>query len=496
LQLRLVKNKPLFTSTCALVLALIAAWAAYAWLGHKLIEAVYRSENTGIVGNIMAGRAVTRLAEYYYAADSMLLVATVRFLSGCVIFLLLLAVMKQPLGMVITAVTLLVCSFFIFSIGELFPSTIKLLHLNVFPYFAYMEAFEPDETLAYRERPFRNQKKEVRHSEEALLYGVELPPTMWEWITDEHGFRNSQSRPSTDVVVLGDSFIEWGDNEAETFGKRLEGHLNGLTVTNLGKAGYNPFQYLEVFKRYGKPMKPKYAFFCFYEGNDINEMRSYLQWKRGGGSYSDIYKLASQSMFQRYWFALFQTVRVIRDNLWMTLQFTAKRILNENYIYHPDIVVLRANNKEYKTLFIDRFRDESTEEMLQSEEWRQLRNILNDFKRISAENNIIPFIIYIPTTLHIYIDYMADDSGKNPLAYRDEQLALKSNMENAMLTLVRELRIDLINLVPFYERAAKEGKMVYDVLNSHWSAEGREIAARAAADLLNSRYIVPYKQAK
>jgi hypothetical protein len=314
-------------------------------------------------------------------------------------------------------------------------------------------------------------------------YGVDVRPRTLEWITDENGFRNSQSRASSDIVIIGDSFIEYGDNEEDTFGKRLEQSLNGLTVINLGKAGYNPFQYLEVFKRYGLAQKPQFALFCFYEGNDISEMKMYLRWKRGEGSYYG----SSQTFMQKYWAALFQTTRLLTGGLWQALEAGLRQIYPQSY--HPDIVVVRLSvNRQYRTLFVDRLKVRSTGDMLQSEEWSELRKILNAFKNISAKNGIVPLIMYIPSVAHIYADYSTGESGGNWLAARDAQIAVKNNEENAMGAVAQELKIELVNLVALFEEAARQGKMVYETLDSHWNAEGREIAARYVADLLKSKY--------
>jgi hypothetical protein len=483
-----IRSHILLIASCCVFLSVIVVWTVYALLAHKLIKTVYASNSVGLVNTLMASRSVTRLDEYYFAADGILLSATIWIVLVCIGSLLLLAVIKQPLGMLVTAITFLLFSFAVFAIGDLIPSMVTPLRLNVLPYFAYMQTYMPDETLAYRERPFHALKQQRSSSAYQRLNGLELPPRTFEWITDGQGFRNSQSRPFSDVVILGDSFVEWGNNEAELFGTHLGRLLNGLTVTNMGKAGYSPFQYVEVFKRYGVPKKPKYALFCFYEGNDIVETKKYLQWKNGTGEYHIVYAALSQNIFQRYWYVLSQTIQVFKSSLWMGLQMVAKRILNQNYVY-PEVAILNLGAKEYKTVFVDPLPTDPPEKLLRTEEWTQLRNVLNEFKKVSEQNRIIPFIVYIPTTAHIYADYSTKKSGKYWLAVRDEQIAAKRNMENAMAALAKELKIELINLVPVYEAAAKDGTMVYDIFDTHWSLEGRQLAARAAADLLKSRYI-------
>jgi hypothetical protein len=95
-------------------------------------------------------------------------------------------------------------------------------------------------------------------------------------VMDKDGFRNERAADSADIVVLGDSYIECGSTQADTFVGRLEAKVPHLRVRNLGKSGYGPPQYLHVLKRYGLQYKPKLALMAFYEGNDIPEVRDYL----------------------------------------------------------------------------------------------------------------------------------------------------------------------------------------------------------------------------
>ena len=99
-------------------------------------------------------------------------------------------------------------------------------------------------------------------------------------------------------------------DEPDTFGRRLE-TISGLKVANLGVAGYGPFQYLEVLKRYALPLKPKYAFFVFYAGNDIDDMRSYRTWETEGGYH--IGYLLSRSFPMRYLAASSGFARFLRS---------------------------------------------------------------------------------------------------------------------------------------------------------------------------------------
>jgi SGNH hydrolase-like domain, acetyltransferase AlgX len=125
------------------------------------------------------------------------------------------------------------------------------------------------------------------------------------------------------------------------------------------------------------------------------------------------------------------------------------------------------------------------EQMLATEEFRAIAKFFGEFRDVCTANHIKPVIMYIPTALQIYAPYTTAATGSHWLAMRDQQIAVRENIENAITVLANETRVDLITLTPVFNRAAAEGKMLYYSLDAHWNAEGREIAARFVAAALN-----------
>src|SRR5262249_19688141 len=154
------------------------------------------------------------------------------------------------------------------------------------------------------------------------------------------GFRNNSTKGFADVVAIGDSYIAFALNEADTFGKRLE-KLSGLTVVNLGVGGYGPFQYLEVLKRYGIKRKPKYALFGFYEGNDISDIRQYLHWKAGKDSYYSA-KVLAGNFLQRYILVVSGAFKYAGNTMSLPEKLSFERINKNRQHTHPDIVNLNV----------------------------------------------------------------------------------------------------------------------------------------------------------
>ena len=244
-------------------------WIGYGLVGHRLIEAAYKSESIAVVNKIMAGRESTPVQDYYARADQLLIQTSGKALLLIAALSFLISAIKKPLEMLLACASFIIFSFLLFSLFEVFPSLVVPLKLDKLGYYNAKLSKIPDETLGFRYTP---GMRFIIHGNRSALYspsyGVEVQPRTIEWVTNNDGFRGESENEVSDIVLLGDSFIDYGDNEAQTFGKILEQQLDGRPVTNLGISGYTPFHYLEVLKRYGLKRKPKVVFFCFYEGND------------------------------------------------------------------------------------------------------------------------------------------------------------------------------------------------------------------------------------
>jgi hypothetical protein len=444
----------------------------------------------------MPGKSTTPLEAYLDAADRMIVATTLWLMVAASLLTLLI---KSPRGLLYGFAGLVALSFFLFCLIEVFPSIGNSLYLDQIGSHYFHNLYIADGQLVHKLKPHLRMNMPAFAPGYAPLYGIEIQPTMVEWVTDEDGFRNYDKTEVDDVLIMGDGFVEEGRNLNDTFAARIEKRLPGVSVRNLGTGGYGPFQYLEVLKRYGLKRKPKFAVIAFNEVNDIFDVGKYLEWKNAKERGLNVMYDARTAVlwgtfFQRYVELLVET----SERFQKTVLTASRFILNRLNIYrreqaiHPDLVLVKIGEHPiHKMLFIDRLMTQSSEEILASDIGKRLKEIMIEFRNVCEQKKIIPLIMFIPSAAHVYAEYSTKESGRNWLKIRGEQIAAKANVERAISNFARNLGIELIDLSSVFESAAKDGRMLYYPLITHWNAEGMEVAAAFVADVLKSKIAMP-----
>ncbi len=89
------------------------------------------------------------------------------------------------------------------------------------------------------------------------------------WQVDGEGFRNKLDTSVADIAIIGSSFSEYGADFEDTYPRQLEIMLDGPKVVNLAKAGFGPFQQLQVLKSYAVNKKVRYVLITLHPASDI-----------------------------------------------------------------------------------------------------------------------------------------------------------------------------------------------------------------------------------
>ena len=376
---------------------------------------------------------------------------------------------------IIPFLSLAACSFVIFAVLEVFPALVVSLRLDHVPYYWLKSRWLPDDELVYRNKPLSKfQIMSFKGDQYRDYFGVDVEPKPYSAMFDEYGFRNgAMPQGGWDVVVLGDSYIEFGHDEDDTFTSRLAVQSR-MKVRNLGIGGHGPSQYVRVLKRYGLTPKPTFVLFCFFEGNDTNDIRDYLQWK---DTKVHPYSILTGNFVQRY-------IMALKEIMYDPLVSILERYPQSS---PSNLVTIKVGDSTIKTVFSYKNETRTPGELLKLHEWNILKELLVELKSIAEENNIVPIVLFLPTKAHIYAEYSSSESETNWMTIRDQQIAAKDHVEVALQTLCREIGIEMISLSPAFDRAASQGTLLYYPFDSHWNAEGRRVAASVLAEALISR---------
>ncbi len=483
-------NKDVLTKCIVVLLGcILLSWVLYGLFGYRLVKAIYQSESMPVVNWVMAGRSITPLENYLAEADALMIVST--FWALALVIFLALALKNLWMPLYVFALVL-VLGFMMLGGTEIYPPLADALHLDAVDYYAYRKLFMPDALLVYKTKPFLHVHMQESHDPHE--YGVEVPRKASDWTTDEAGFRNNKAPQFSDIVIVGDGMINSGLRLADTFSSRLESHLPGWSVENLGISGHGPFQYLEVFKKYGIVQKPKYAIFSFNEGNDIGDIGKYLQWKAGSPtSFTGGYESGITSPLLKFQTAYSQTVEYLEHESWLLAETALLKTFGHDAYFRSlsdKLTWVRLpTNRTFRIAFIDIQNTQSSDEIQRTENWKELKRLLVEFKKLCGEHGIAPIILFIPTAAHIYAEYSTDQSGADWLKIRKQQIRAKANLEKAVTQLSEELGVRFVSLSPAFEAAATSGLQLFDSFSVHMNSQGTEIAGAYVARWLQSHTI-------
>jgi hypothetical protein len=381
---------------------------------------------------------------------------------------------------------LLLCSLaatilLIFTALELFPPLIRALRLTGIHYYGLRERYIIDPQLVFRIKPFYKIKISDYKGDLYLPgYKVDVEPIQIEFQCDKDGFRNANYISSADTVIVGDSYIEVGRDDSDTFSGRFARH-SGLSVKNIGIGWWGPIQYLIALERHALRVNPKYAVFCFFEGNDMQDIIQYARWYKGKAYYH--FNFCRKNFFQRLWIAVTDTVNFIRSSFREKFARRNSPTIRDNKGVDIRWSEVNLADKSIKTVFCYQNDLRPASVLLKAPEYIILSDVLRAFKKICVGNNIVPLLVFIPTRTHVYAPYSsAVRGGPYWLKVREKQIAARQNIEDAITALCRDNGIRMISLTPKFESLAKEGKFLYYPFDSHWNSEGREAAARYVAE--------------
>ncbi|MFC1853895.1 hypothetical protein ACFL27_27235, partial [candidate division CSSED10-310 bacterium] len=381
---------------------------------------------------------------------------------------------------------LITSSLIIFTLFEFFPGLLDFINLDRIMYFQQRTRFSPHSKLVFTSRKAgRHFEYRLRGDLYAPQFGFKVRDRSYIASYNRYGFRTNSSRAPFDVLMIGDSYIEIGETDQDTISEKLK-EASGLSVFNMGREWYGPDQYNELLKEYGQQLKPRYAIFCFFEGNDIDDVREYLSWLHGG-NYHHL-AIIKGSFWTRYFIALKDSYAYLRSS-WQRLRqqrpgTRGSAQVSKSTPLHPELAIINLPDKKVVMRFGYWNAYASKDHLLQCLEFRRLRILLDVFKNHATSQGIIPLLLYIPTKAQIYGSFYSSDSGQLFLDKITKQLHYENNSVDAVLEIAHDLDLKTLNLLPYFKQLASQGSLLYYPFDTHWNIVGRE----AAADFMASYF--------
>jgi PAS domain-containing protein len=197
-------------------------------------------------------------------------------------------------------------------------------------------------------------------------------------------------------------------------------------------------------------------------------------------------------LFTRYTLALEQTGGILFSSAWTAVQMGFRQVMGTKFP-HPEVATLGLPHGATESLvLLDPHTRKSTDELLTSPEWHAWGRILEAFKELCVENGIVPMLVYIPAATEVYAQYVLPQSGAHWLQLQNSLVATSAASEEAARRVAGKVGVEMVSLLPAYEEAARQGKMVYYAMDMHWNAEGRKIAAAFTAEAIRQRMSRPF----
>lgn len=405
--------------------------------------------------------------------------------------------LRTTASLLFAAYVLLASTFLLFTLLEFVPSLAEHTNLQQIRYYAQRRDYQPDPTLVFipsRAGHASRLDTDFLGDQYSPDYGVPHAAIPYHATYTPDGFRENSSSPPFEIMLIGDSYVEIGETDQLTLSEQLA-LVSGLTTFNLGREWYGPFQYLELFKRYAPRLKPRYAVLCFFDGNDIEDTKQYLRWRKGESYYTFV--LSTKNYMGRYFTAfrdsyrfLFDHVERVVERRWPTIPATAaaeetqpapKQGEGRSSEVHPDLGLVTLRDRLLPMQFRYWNQPLTTGQLLESEEWHAVGQVLKDFQQLAAEHGTVPVTLFIPKKVEVYGALYSPRSGHHFLQRIGEHMRFENNSHDAFLAIAEQAGIRAVDLLPAFRSLAREGKVLYYPFDTHWNPLGRRTAAEMLA---------------
>lgn len=293
---------------------------------------------------------------------------------------------------------------------------------------------------------------------------------------DGIGFRDDGITPPVDSVFIGDSFV-WGFGVelADSVSERYEA-LTGRDAVNLGMTSWtSPTQYERILERYALPLKPRVVFMEALVENDFGDGPNFAAWQSSGTEKSYPEWMTDRVMHYEPDAWTYRARRFLYDHSALA-RLASDRV--QFGLSNPDPAAERG--VEHVTaggldLYLDA--GEIAPPPAVPEQVAVFRTALRDARAAAARAGVGLVVFIVPTKELVYQDRFTDPALRAAVDWRYQ----------ALRELLDETGIAHVDLLPALRSAAADGPQLYFARDTHWTAAGHDVAARALRDWYAAR---------
>jgi len=324
--------------------------------------------------------------------------------------------------------------------------------------------FVSDPELAWRRVP--NLRLSGRpQGDIAQAWNIPLrPERKLEFTFNSRGFRTAETSRS-DVVMLGDSYIEGHlVSDDETCSVQLA-KLTGLTVGNFGQSGYGSAQELRVLELHGLEQKPRAVVWFFYEGNDLYDDEEF---KNSRDALEDDGNAGKQKLLSSKWKFKGASFTV---NAFLALRRAADPLVPNQMPYFG---WFRDDQGRRARLF---FHDDCEYPVgdYELELFEKTKSTFRKGKDLCEKHGVSLWLACIPTKFRVYGEVCEFPEGSACRKWKPWKL------EGLFRGFCESEKIGFLDLTGPMKAAARAGKLLYAPADTHWNPAGHAFVADLVA---------------
>ena len=310
---------------------------------------------------------------------------------------------------------------------------------------------------------------------------------------DAWGFRNARRPETADIVCIGDSMTYGVIVPASESWPVILAKLSGESVYNMSLGGYGPIQYLYLLQNLAVKLRPRIVIVGFYFGNDLLDVylmgRSNKHWSKYNVGTANLTQ-GGELIYPR---GPGKFLGGLRD--WLSRNSMLYTLVTERSIFDlirdRELTAQGASNSD-----LIRYRDEKHQVTFNlavrflnlgdprlQNAMQVTGQIMSDMQSVAEKNGTRLIIALFPTKERVYGKLIQQAGYREKYPRLADTLDQEDRARVWMINLLRQLRIETVDLLPAQEAAVSDHDL-YPLADPHPNKYGTGVIAQAIDDYL------------